>query len=146
MVAILLEKERSLAYVANYVHQSPLHAAAAARNAISAIEEILKRCPDAAEQVDDTGRNALHIAAMNFRVRATECLLKNIRHPAIINKADKDGNTPFHLARMNCSMNPRWNTFGPFFKDTRVNRGIKNHEGITVSKIIVYAGEVVILT
>jgi len=131
MVEMLLGKHHSLAYLKNHDGRSSLHVAAV-HNSSAAIKEILKLCPDAAEQVDDTGKNALHIAVISRTVGALKCLLKNIHPDEIINQADKDGNTPLHLA----AKNSRIHSTLLLLNDNRVDPCILNKEGRTPRAII----------
>ncbi|XXG55312.1 hypothetical protein AAC387_Pa03g3010 [Persea americana] len=59
----------------------------------AAVEMILKHCPDSAELVDRSGRNALHLAALNNIVSTIGSLIKRPEFKMLINQPDNDGNT-----------------------------------------------------
>lgn len=92
IVEKLLRNDLSVAYIQDHDGYSPLHIAAAS-GCSRAISALLNHCPDALEQRDPRGRNALHISIINYR-RLEERLLQH----TIINEPDKAGNTPLHLA------------------------------------------------
>nr|CAD1841111.1 unnamed protein product [Ananas comosus var. bracteatus] len=131
MVKMLLERDTSLAYQINKEEgQSPLHEAALYSSS-SAVKEILKYCPDTAEQVDSSGKNAIHIAVQSGKVRTLQCLLKHIERKEIINKADNDGNTPLHLA----AMQARIHSTVTLLKDKRIDPCLQNNKGQTARSI-----------
>nr|CAD1841112.1 unnamed protein product [Ananas comosus var. bracteatus] len=131
MVEMLLKKENSqLAYLCNNKGYFPLHEAAFYGSS-SAVKEILKYCPDTAEQVDFTGKNAIHIAVQSGKVGTLQCLLRHIEPKEIINKADEDGNTPLHLA----AMQGRIQSTLILSKDNRIDPCLLNKEGQTARSV-----------
>ncbi|KAJ3705209.1 hypothetical protein LUZ61_008914 [Rhynchospora tenuis] len=126
MVEILLRKDLSIAYVDNYKHQTPLHVAVQ-YGSTSAVETILKFCPDTAEQLGPDGGNALHIAVNKGMLNSLKCLLKNIWHEELINHRDFDGNTPLHLA----AKQSRREMSILLAMDKRVDPCVLNNEGET---------------
>ncbi|KAH7675693.1 26S proteasome regulatory complex subunit PSMD10 protein [Dioscorea alata] len=131
IVDLLLRKNLTLAYSKNEEKRPPL-LVATAYGSNAAIKEILKHCPDASEQVDDRGRNALHIAVYSRTVGSLKCLLNTIESEDIINKQDEDGNTPLHLA----AKQSRIQSTLLLLKDKRVNPYLKNNDGLTARMLV----------
>ncbi|XP_039130395.1 ankyrin repeat-containing protein At5g02620-like [Dioscorea cayenensis subsp. rotundata] len=131
IVDLLLRKNLTLAYIKNKEGKPPLLVAAAS-GSNAAIKEILKQCPDASEQVDDKGRNALHIAVNSRMVGSLKCLLNCIRSEDIINKQDADGNTPLHLAAKQSLLLPTMRLLA----DKRVNPNLVNNYGHTARMLV----------
>ncbi|GFZ06599.1 ankyrin repeat family protein [Actinidia rufa] len=95
----LLEYDFSMAYMSDRDGQSPLHVAAH-NGHTNVIEEIIQLCPDSGELLDLKGRNALHIAILSEKVNVVKYMLEIAELEGLINQADSDGNTPYHLAAM----------------------------------------------
>ncbi|XBI42879.1 hypothetical protein VPH35_107726 [Triticum aestivum] len=131
VVKLLLNRKVDLAYKRNRDLQSPLHMAAY-YGSTKAMAELLLQCPDAAEMVDASGRNALHVAITIGKVDVLRCLLKLVRPEDTINHVDRDGNTPLHLAA-------KFNR-APLglllLKDRRVNPCVLNRNGRTARSFI----------
>ncbi|KAI3909878.1 hypothetical protein MKW92_048624, partial [Papaver armeniacum] len=65
---------------------------------IQVIEEVTKRCQECWEELDNNGRNFLHIAAENGSANVIKFILrKSNLVENIINDEDNQGNTPLHL-------------------------------------------------
>ncbi|KAF8391806.1 hypothetical protein HHK36_022040 [Tetracentron sinense] len=110
MVKLLIEKDSSVAYIQDKDGRSPLHYAAGKGN-FWTTREIMERYPDAVDLVDNKGQNAFHVCIDNYNQeegRLYELVMENImseyrNNDEVINQADKDGNTPLHLAVKRCS-------------------------------------------
>ncbi|KAG5554539.1 hypothetical protein RHGRI_012180 [Rhododendron griersonianum] len=93
----LLEKNKSVAYVAtNNDKETALHIAAAVGD-VSIMEELLSTCPDCWEMVNNKGQNILHIAADMESDEAAACILEKPWVSRLINRKDNEGNTPLHV-------------------------------------------------
>ncbi|KAF3962738.1 hypothetical protein CMV_012781 [Castanea mollissima] len=89
------------AYIKDKNGKTALHIAAHRGNG-AAIQEILSRCPDCFELVDNEGRNVLHIAVATSMPwpgpRDTVNFFLTFRKFSnLFNEKDDDGNTPLHL-------------------------------------------------
>ncbi|KAK1327106.1 hypothetical protein QJS10_CPA01g01000 [Acorus calamus] len=131
MVDMLLTHDPSLAYTPNFEGSPPLHIAAAF-NSKSAITELLKWCPDAAEQLSEGKMTALHVAVIHGSLRALTTLLKMIDLEEIVNKGDKDMNTPLHVA----AKNSRIRSMMVLLEDRRIDVRLINKDGETARDII----------
>ncbi|KAM7485284.1 hypothetical protein LguiA_001293 [Lonicera macranthoides] len=102
----LLNSDSSLAYLTaeNYCNSTPLHLAAS-QGHIKVMEELMSRCPDCCEMVNGMNQNILHIAAVCEKDEVIEFIL-DLKRPLLdsfINRKDRKGNTPLHLAaQTNC--------------------------------------------
>ena len=99
-VKLLLENGNSPAYEENNDGLSALHIAAKKGNA-NVWKELITTCPDIYEFLDLNGQTALHAAAESGKKEAVEFFLKRPEFESLINKQDKEGNTPMHLAANN---------------------------------------------
>ncbi|XP_037416768.1 ankyrin repeat-containing protein At5g02620-like [Triticum dicoccoides] len=131
VVKLLLNRKVDLAYKRNRDLQSPLHVAAY-YGSTEAMVELLKQCPDVAEMVDSNGRNAFHVAITSGKVDALKRLLKHVRPEEIVNRVDRAGNTPLHLA---ASLS-RIQSALLLLKDRRVNPCVLNREGQSARSLI----------
>ncbi|KAL5198246.1 hypothetical protein ABZP36_001758 [Zizania latifolia] len=139
MVRTLLKHKEDLAHVRNNADQSALHVAAY-YGSTAAAAELLRHCPDAAEMLDNYGQNALHIAVSSGKVDAFKCLLKHVRPAEVVNRGDKDGNTPLHLA----AKLSRIKSALMLLKDRRVDPCLLNKDGQSARSLVenrVAAGE-----
>ncbi|KAK0608015.1 hypothetical protein LWI29_024149 [Acer saccharum] len=94
---VLLEFDKSPAYVRDkYRKMTPLHLAAG-RGHTNIIKEIILRCPDCYELVDDKGWSVLHFAMTAFNLRMLRILFENPLIKKLIHEKDVKGNTPFHV-------------------------------------------------
>ncbi|KAG5554523.1 hypothetical protein RHGRI_012166 [Rhododendron griersonianum] len=97
----LLEKNKSVAYVAtNNDKETALHIAAAVGD-VRIMEELLSTCPDCWEMVNNKGQNILHIAADMERDEVAACILEKPWASRLINRKDNEGNTPLHVLASN---------------------------------------------
>ncbi|KAK9937595.1 hypothetical protein M0R45_014373 [Rubus argutus] len=94
---VLMQWDSSASYILDNSGMSALHVAAYAGHT-KVMEELIRWRPDICDLVDDKGQTALHAAVLGARVNVVEYTLKTPKLAAIINEADKDGNTPLHLA------------------------------------------------
>ncbi|KAM7488356.1 hypothetical protein LguiB_025840 [Lonicera macranthoides] len=100
----LLDSDSSLAYLTaeNYHNSTPLHLAAS-QGHIKVMEELMSRCPDCCEMVNGMNQNILHIAAVCEKDKVIKFILKHPFLDSFINRKDRKGNTPLHLAaQTNC--------------------------------------------
>ncbi|XP_024198407.1 ankyrin repeat-containing protein At2g01680 [Rosa chinensis] len=96
---VLMQCDSSASYILDNSGMSALHVAAHAGHTKIMKELILLR-PDICDLLNDQGQTALHAAVLGARVNVVEYILKTPELAAIINEADKDGNTPLHLATL----------------------------------------------
>ncbi|KAG8081007.1 hypothetical protein GUJ93_ZPchr0007g5835 [Zizania palustris] len=139
MVRTLLKHKEDFAHECNTAGQSALHVAAN-YGSTAAVAELLRHCPDAAEMLDRDGRNALHIAVSSGKVDAFKCLLRHVRPAEVINRGDKAGDTPLHLA----AKLSRIKSALMLLKDHRVDPCLLNREGQSARSLVeerVAAGE-----
>ncbi|KAK2653583.1 hypothetical protein Ddye_013439 [Dipteronia dyeriana] len=67
------------------------------------MKKLLEMWPDATEFVCNRGRSILHAASMCGEEEIVSCILKENALGELVNKMDKDGNTPSHLAALSCN-------------------------------------------
>ena len=60
--------------------------------------ELIKRCPNYFELVDDKGRNLLHRAVEHGKDSVVRHICQNDELTMLLNATDSEGNTPLHLA------------------------------------------------
>ncbi|KAK2651098.1 hypothetical protein Ddye_018587 [Dipteronia dyeriana] len=96
-VRYLLEIDGSGAFKRNKEGLYPLHLACE-NGHVTVMKELFKKWPDVTEFLCNKGRNILHFAAKSGNENAVRCILKEEGMDKLVNKTDKDGNTPFHLA------------------------------------------------
>lgn len=94
---LILQNDSSAVYVPNKNGETAFHIAAFRGN-IDILEDIISCRPDCWNLIDNKGRTALHTAVLGNKWMAVEFLLKKPMLERLINKQDKDGNTPLHLA------------------------------------------------
>ncbi|XP_062209424.1 protein ACCELERATED CELL DEATH 6-like [Phragmites australis] len=130
-VELLLNSRTELAYKPNGWMESPLHVAAS-YGSTEAIKALLRHCPDVAEMVDSEGRNAFHASIISGKMSALRCLLRHVRRPELLNRVDKHGNTPLHLA----AQMSRVPSAVMLLNDRRVDPCVLNHKGQTARSLV----------
>ncbi|KAI3917660.1 hypothetical protein MKW98_021422 [Papaver atlanticum] len=100
---------------------------------IQVIEEVTKCCQECWEELDNNGRNFLHIAAENGSVNVIKYILgKSNLVENIINDEDNQGNTPLHMVlRSKCVECLRI-----LSRDKRVNKKAVNSDNLTALDIL----------
>ncbi|PRQ30669.1 putative ankyrin repeat-containing domain, PGG domain, protein accelerated cell death 6 [Rosa chinensis] len=96
---VLMQCDSSASYILDNSGMSALHVAAHAGHT-KIMEELIRWRPDICDLLNDKDQTALHAAVLGARVNVVEYILKTPKLAAIINEADKDGNTPLHLAAL----------------------------------------------
>uniref|UniRef100_K4A228 Uncharacterized protein n=1 Tax=Setaria italica TaxID=4555 RepID=K4A228_SETIT len=86
-----------LAHIADSHGQFPLHAAAMKGNT-RVLDELMKKCPDHHELVDDKGRNLLHCAVEHNQRAVVRHVCQDGNLYMLLNAMDYEGNSPLHLA------------------------------------------------
>lgn len=94
---LLIQNSNSACYIPDKLGMSALHVAAYAGHT-KIIDELIQRCPDICNCVTQKGQTALHAAVLGEKIDVVKYILKTPKLAILINKADKDGNTPWHLA------------------------------------------------
>ncbi|GMY20749.1 ankyrin repeat-containing protein NPR4-like, partial [Fagus crenata] len=97
LVRLFLDHDSFVAYVLDNDGESALHIAARIGQ-INAIEEMIKCCPDVCDLTDNKGQTALHAAVLGRQEKVVKYILETPGLKGLINKPDKDGNTPLHLS------------------------------------------------
>ncbi|OAY83060.1 Ankyrin repeat-containing protein [Ananas comosus] len=97
MVCELLKHDTSSAYVPDANGLCPVHVASSwGRSDI--VRELIGRCPDMDELVDNEGRNFLHVAVVHNRAEIVNFVCQRPLLVKMMNAEDSNGNTPLHLA------------------------------------------------
>jgi ankyrin repeat protein len=96
-VELLLNVEASLVRISDKDGLYPLHAAAMV-GSTRIIDELITKCHDYYEMVDDKGRNFLHCAVEHARDKVVDHICRNDKFDMLLNATDDEGNTPLHLA------------------------------------------------
>uniref|UniRef100_A0A6N2LTD5 Uncharacterized protein n=1 Tax=Salix viminalis TaxID=40686 RepID=A0A6N2LTD5_SALVM len=113
-VKVLLEYDASATYIAETTEKkrTTLHIAAI-QGHVDVMKEIVSRCPDCCELVDNRGWNALHYAVASQSSNAfKKCLSIPELERLKIEKDDK-GNTPFHLVAALTHNQKEWRAVYP---------------------------------
>ncbi|XP_030940060.1 ankyrin repeat-containing protein At5g02620-like [Quercus lobata] len=96
---LLLEVDRSIAYMKDAKGMTALHIAAHQGHRW-VMEFILEDCPDCCELVDERGWNALHFVVNSssscWAKREVKDILEKSSFSNLLNEKDADGNTPLH--------------------------------------------------
>ncbi|XP_070677269.1 ankyrin repeat-containing protein At5g02620-like isoform X2 [Malus domestica] len=118
-------------YIKDELGMSALHVAAYAGHT-QIIEELIGRCPDICDCVNHKGQTALHAAVLGEKINVVKYVLKTPRLARLINEADNDGNTPWHLA----AIHENSEIVAILRRDRRLNRTAINKEFLQVSDIL----------
>ncbi|KAM2511769.1 ankyrin repeat-containing protein ITN1-like [Malus sylvestris] len=118
-------------YIKDELGMSALHVAAYAGHT-QIIEELIQRCPDICDCVNHKGQTALHAAVLGEKINVVKYVLKTPRLARLINEADNDGNTPWHLA----AIHENSEIVAILRRDRRLNRTAINKEFLQVSDIL----------
>uniref|UniRef100_A0A6N2LST4 Uncharacterized protein n=1 Tax=Salix viminalis TaxID=40686 RepID=A0A6N2LST4_SALVM len=135
-VKALLERDVSVAYIAETTEKrrTALHIAAIQGN-VNVMKEIVSRCPDCCELVDNRGWNALHYAVASQNSNAFQKCLRIPELERLKTEKDDKGNTPFHLIAALTHNQKEWRTVYPYGESgiyglNKQKLGIKNiHRG-----------------
>lgn len=95
------------------------------------IDELIKKCPDYYELVDDRGRNLLHCAVEHNEETVVRHICQNEKFAMLLNATDADGNTALHLAAKHGF--PR--IFSLLLQVMTVEIGITNKDGLTAGDL-----------
>lgn len=97
VVELLLNVKPVLSRVSDNKGLFPVHVASTAGDSWT-IGELVHRCPNCSELVDDRGRNFLHCAIEHNQENVVRYICQDGRLALILNAMDAEGNTPLHLA------------------------------------------------
>ncbi|KAH7576990.1 hypothetical protein JRO89_XS01G0187700 [Xanthoceras sorbifolium] len=100
MLRIIKEQKEELLLLRDEEGNTPLHFAAD----IGYIEGVRNQgvVSKVARLLCDKGQSILHVAAKSGKDNVVRCILKEKGTDKLVNKMDKNGNTPFHLAALHC--------------------------------------------
>lgn len=108
----------------------PVHTAAMVGSSCI-IEELIKKCPDYYQLVDDRGRNLLHCAVERNEETVVRYICQGEKFAMLLNATDADGNTALHLAAKHGF--PR--IFSLLLQVMTVEIGITNKDGRTAGDL-----------
>ncbi|XP_062084448.1 protein ACCELERATED CELL DEATH 6-like [Humulus lupulus] len=94
---ILHQNCSSVAYLKDKEGMSALHIAAKEGH-VQVMKEIIFHKPEACDLVDNRGWTPLHIAVFSGKLSVVKYILNTPALEFMLNDADKEGNTPLHLA------------------------------------------------
>ncbi|KAK1679991.1 hypothetical protein QYE76_040839 [Lolium multiflorum] len=99
IVKLFLDDHASLrlATISDNDGSFPVHTAAMVGETRT-VCELIKRCPNYYELVDDKGRNLLHRAVEHGQDSVVRHICQNDKLAMLLNATDSEGNTPLHLA------------------------------------------------
>ncbi|TXG55183.1 hypothetical protein EZV62_020439 [Acer yangbiense] len=130
-VRYLLEiKSSNCAFERNNKGFYPLHLACG-NGHIQVTKELFRKWPDPTELLCDKGQSILHVAAKSGKENVVRYLLKEKCTDKLVNKMDKNGNTPFHLA----ALHGHSMVVVALKRDKRSNVDILNYQGLTAYDI-----------
>ncbi|PON62933.1 Transmembrane protein [Trema orientale] len=95
------------------------------------MEKLRSICPDISELLTHNGENALHVAVKVRKKDVVESILKTLGSNSLLNKQDKDGNTPLHLA----AIIEDYEILVMLLNDKRVKANIVSKDGLTAMDI-----------
>lgn len=96
-VKVLLENDKSSAYIADSSGLFPVHVASS-MGYLELVIQLFEFCPDSDELLDGRGKNFLHIAVDKRKVRVVRWVCDNSKVVRAMNAKDDEGNTPMHIA------------------------------------------------
>lgn len=129
---LLLEAGDSIAYKRDKLEGMSAVHIAARNGCVPIIKKLINKFPDAWELLNDKGRTALHVAAESGKQDVVDYLLEAQGFEGFINKKDKDGNTPLHLA----SIQGNHGILVKLADDKRVDGSAINNKGFTAVDIV----------
>ncbi|KAK0588962.1 hypothetical protein LWI29_007759 [Acer saccharum] len=130
-VRYLLEiKSGNCAFERNNKGFYPLHLACE-NGHIQVTKELFRKWPDPTELLCNKSQSILHVAAKSGKENVVRYLLKEKCTDKLVNKMDKNGNTPFHLA----ALHGHSMVVVALMRDKRSNIDILNHQGLTAYDI-----------
>ncbi|CAN6545475.1 unnamed protein product [Malus baccata var. baccata] len=118
-------------YIKDELGMSALHVAAYAGHT-QIIQLLIDRCPDICDCVNHKGQTALHAAVLGEKINVVKYVLKKPILARLINEADNDGNTPWHLA----AIRENSEIVAILRRDSRLNTTAINKEFLQVSDIL----------
>ena len=68
-----------------------------------AIKVLLWHCSDVSKMMDGNGLNTFHTFIISGKANMLRCLLGRVRPAELLNRADKNDDTPLHLFPRNAS-------------------------------------------
>ncbi|KAK2651095.1 hypothetical protein Ddye_018584 [Dipteronia dyeriana] len=98
-VRYLLEIKRNWAFERNTNGFYPLHLACE-NGHVKVMKVLFRKWPDPAALFCNKGQSILHVAAKNGKDNVVRCILSEKGTDKLVNKMDKNGNTPSHLAAL----------------------------------------------
>ncbi|PON67220.1 Transmembrane protein, partial [Parasponia andersonii] len=111
---------------------SPFHVAAK-NGYVEILEKLKTECPEIWELLTCNGQTALHIAVNSGKKNVVRHFLVRLDYSdGLLNKQDKDGNTPLHLA----TILQDYEILLLLLNDTRVQVNATNKDGLTPMDII----------
>lgn len=129
---LLLEAGDSIAYKRNNLEGMSAVHIAARNGCVQIVRKLIENFPDAWELLNDKGMTALHVAAESGKQNVVDYLLETPGIEGFINKKDKYGNTPLHLA----STQGNHGILVKLADDKRVDRSAINNKGFTAVDIV----------
>ncbi|KAK4845229.1 hypothetical protein QYF36_002577 [Acer negundo] len=129
-VRYLLEFKSNWALERNNKGYYPLHLACE-NGHIQVTKVLFREWPDPTELLCNKGQSILHVAAKSGKENVVRFLLKEKCTDMLVNKMDKNGNTPFHLA----ALHGHSMVVVALMGDKRSNVDILNYQGLTAYDI-----------
>ena len=130
IIELLLSAKHSVAYIKDHDGMTALHVAAK-QGHVSAMESIVKICPEICDAVDNEGQSALHIAARSGKGKVFRFILECFDDD-IINMQNYQGNTALHLAASRRHIE----IFYLLVNDRRSSKVAINNDGVSVMDIV----------
>ncbi|XP_078166216.1 protein ACCELERATED CELL DEATH 6-like [Carex rostrata] len=135
---LLLDNDRSLAYIKDSDGSFPVHIAVRMGH-VKVLFLLLQRCLDSGQLLDCNGRNFLHIAIEAKRYAIVDKLLEDLRDKywmkmfnIMIKTRDNNGNTPIHVA----AQLGRLQYLDYHWRDIELDLSLQNQEGLTALDIL----------